>query len=65
MWNNAGFSVLDLIFFLFFIYLSKLYTQWGAGTHDPKIKSHMFFLLSQADTPDVYIFEGPVLGQWW
>ena len=33
--------------FLKFIYLSNLYTQRGAGTHDPEIKSHMLFPPSQ------------------
>ena len=30
-----------------FIYLNNLYTQHGAQTHNPKIKSHMLFQLSQ------------------
>ena len=38
-------------FFLSFFNLSNPCTHCGAETHDPEIKSHMLFQLSQAGTP--------------
>ena len=35
------------------LFLSNLYTQRGAWTHDPKIKSCMLYQLSQPDTRDL------------
>ena len=32
------------------VFLSKLYTQHGASTHDPEIKSQMLYQLSQPGT---------------
>ena len=44
----------DFLFLFFnFIYLSNLYTQHGARTHDPEIKSHIFFQLSQPGAPGI------------
>ena len=40
-----------LLFLSLFIYLSNLYTKCGAQTHNPEIKSHMFFQLSQPEAP--------------
>lgn len=39
-------------FFLFFkiFYVSNLYTQRGTQTHDPEVKSSMFFWRSQPAT---------------
>ena len=34
-----------------FLFLSNLYTQPGAGTQNPEIKSHMLYWLSQPGTP--------------
>ena len=46
--------LLNLFFFLKFPYFfSNLYTQCEARTHNPEIKSHMLFRLSQADAPSL------------
>jgi len=45
------------IFFLSFYLLSNLYTQHGAQTHNPKVKSHMLFWLSQPGTPGSAFFK--------
>lgn len=42
-------------FFLKF-YLFNLYTQCRVGTHNPKIKNHMLFQMSQQGTPILYPF---------
>ena len=43
----------DLSFLLnFFYFLSKLFVQHEAWTHDPEIKSRMLQWLSQLETPD-------------
>lgn len=34
------------------MYICNLYTQHGVQAHDPKIKSPMFFHLSQPDTAE-------------
>ena len=41
--------------FLFFAYLSNLYTQYGSQTPDPEIKSHTFLQVSQPYIPDINI----------
>ena len=54
------------------VFLSKLYAQHGARTHDPKIKSHMLYSLSQPGAPNMMFVlgkeaftndSGPVLGK--
>ena len=41
---------LEILFYYFEDYFSSnLYTQRGAQTHNPKIKSHMLYQLSQPD----------------
>ena len=44
------------LFKVFCIYLSNLYTQCGAQTQDPEIKSYMLFQLSQLGTPCMRYF---------
>ena len=41
---------------LFTFFKSNLYTQCGAQTHDPEIKSHMLFQLSQSDALKWFTF---------
>ena len=43
------------------IYFSKLYTQCGAQTHDPQIKSRVLFRLSQPGAPIRLIFRQAAL----
>ena len=38
-----------------FFFLSNLYTQHGAWTHNPEIESNMFYWLSQAGTLEMEI----------
>lgn len=46
-----------LCFFLsLLIYVTNLYTQCGPQTHDPKIKIHMLFQLSQPRAPHLFKF---------
>lgn len=40
----------------FFSFLSKLYAQYGAWSHDPKIKNHMLYQLNQPGTPNNGIY---------
>ena len=42
---------LPQLFKSLFIFWSNLYTQWGAQTHDPQIKSCMFPQLNQPGAP--------------
>ena len=42
-------------FFLKILFLSNLYPQCGARTHNPEIKSHELHLLSQSGTSSQYI----------
>ena len=49
-------SFLLKLFFKSFINLSNLYTQHGARTHDPKIKSCKLLQLSQPGAPLLYSF---------
>ena len=44
------------IFLKNFYFLNNLYTQCGARTHNPKIKSCMFHCLSQLDAPKFWCF---------
>ena len=37
--------------FLIFVFLSNLYTQHKARNHNPKIKSHMLYQVSQPGAP--------------
>ena len=41
------------LFFFKFIYLSNLYTQHGAQTHNLEIKSCMLFQLTQPGAPNM------------
>lgn len=37
--------------FKFLFFISNFYTQHGAQTHFPEVKSHTFFQVSQSGTP--------------
>ena len=43
-----------------FIYLSNLYIQHGAQTHDPEIESHVP-LTAQSGTPEREVFKSPTV----
>ena len=44
--------ILSISFFLnTYVFLSNLYTQYGAQTHDPKIKSHRLYQISHPGAP--------------
>lgn len=49
----AQFISFFFFFFLIVFILSDLYTWCGAQTHDPEIKRHMFFWLSQPGAPSL------------
>lgn len=57
-WQVCGFLILILhqFFFLSFTYLSDPYTQCGAQTHNPEIKSQILFQLSHPGAPLWYQF---------
>ena len=54
------FPVSKIYFYFYFLSLfiifSNLYTQCAAGTHDPEIKNHMVFQLSQPGSPRIYFY---------
>lgn len=37
------------------IFVSNIYTQCGIRTHEPEIKSHILYGLSQSGAPEIYI----------
>ena len=41
--------------------LRNLYIQYGAWTHNPKIKNHMLYCLSQPGTPQFWVLCSPGL----
>ena len=47
----------NLIFLIKKIFLSHLYTHHGAQTHDPEIRSHILYRLSQPGVPIVPVFK--------
>ena len=46
-------------FFLKILFLSNLYTQHGARTHNLEIKSHMLYWLSQPGAPQLHLLDLP------
>lgn len=44
-------------FFLKILFLSHLYPQGGARTHNPQSTSHVLFRPSQPAAPALYVFE--------
>ena len=48
-------TILFLFFKLIYLFLSNLYHQRGAQTHNSEIKGHTLFQLSQPDVPTVTI----------
>lgn len=47
-------EVFHIFFLSLCIHFSNLHTERGARTHDPKIKSHVLFLLNEPDPPEVF-----------
>ena len=49
----------NYLLFVFFkiLFLSNLYTQCGAWTHNSETKSHMFYQLSQRGAPRLYLMD--------
>ena len=50
IWEKGLSKSFFLFFYFYFFFFSYLYTQCGAQTHDPEIKSHMLYGLSQPCT---------------
>ena len=40
---------------LFLFFLNKLHPQYGAWTHNPKIKSHMLYRLAGQEPPEIVL----------
>ena len=51
--------------FIFKVYLSSLYTQHGAQIHNPEIRSHMIFQLSQPSAPTHRYFKSMTFRGTW
>ena len=60
--NNYLVHARNLIYFLEIVFLSNLYTKHGTQTHDPEIKSHMLYWMSQSGAPRKLNCKGKVFG---
>lgn len=52
-----------LVFFLVFIYLSNFYTQRGAETHEPEIKSYILYWLTQPGVPANFLLKDQIVNR--
>ena len=53
---NLVLNIFSFFIFLKDFFLSNLYTQHGARTHNPKIKSPLLYWLSQPGTPKCILY---------
>ena len=57
MWSGTPHNFSVFIFFFFkILFLSDVYTQHGAWTHNPETKSCTLYALSQPGPPSVFIY---------
>lgn len=55
--SGGGKRFAVLFYFISFIYLNNLYSECGARTYGPKIKSHMLFQLNQLGSPSFAVLD--------